>query len=317
MPVSEPKGRYTKQALVEFEVWPEHLMLDNDLSFLVVFGILSQGVYMAISSIIEKYCDLPGGIRKPLWRMWHNFILKIDAESNLTLMNYGYAPTEGKLECLTLQAKDEAERYSIQLYDFVVSHESVKEKILLEVGCGRGGGASYITRYLGPKSYIGIDLSQNGIAFCNSYHKVRNLFFMVGDAMKIPFPDNQFDGVVNVESSRCYPDVPLFFREARRVLKPAGAFYFTDMRWKADYQKLISQIQDAGFVIEKQVEITANVAKALGIDSPRREKMMDGKIPKIFLTNFRQFAGVKGTERFDSFASGDMQYWSFLLRSNK
>jgi ubiquinone/menaquinone biosynthesis C-methylase UbiE len=272
---------------------------------------------MAIANIIEKYCDLPGGIRKPLWRMWHNFIIKHDADSALTLMNYGYAPTEGNPASLTLQAKDETERYSIQLYDLVVSHEPVKDKNLLEVGCGRGGGASYITRYLGPKSYIGIDLSQNGIAFCNSYHQVPNLSFVVGDAMKIPFPDSHFDGVVNVESSRCYPDVPLFFRETRRVLKPAGAFYFTDMRWKEDYQKLISQIQDAGFVIEKQVEITKNVAKALDIDSQRREDMMEGKIPKLFMTNFRQFAGVKGTERYDSFTSGDMQYWSFLLRSNK
>ena len=133
--------------------------------------------------------------------------------------------------------------------------------------------------------------------------------------MNISFPDNSFDGVVNVESSRCYPDVPKFFREVRRVLRPKGSFYYTDMRWQKDMPKLIDQINEAGFILEKELNITANVAKALDIDSHRREKLMLERVPKIFLSNFRQFAGIKGTERYNTFASGEMQYWSFLLRN--
>ena len=30
-------------------------------------------------------------------------------------------------------------------------------KAVLEVGCGRGGGASYVKRYLGPASVVGMD----------------------------------------------------------------------------------------------------------------------------------------------------------------
>jgi len=36
------------------------------------------------------------------------------------------------------------------------------------------------------------------------------------------------------------------------------------------------------------------------------------KISNLFLSSFRKFAGVKGTERYDSFASGQMQYLAFL-----
>jgi hypothetical protein len=39
-------------------------------------------------------------------------------------------------------------------------------KKVLEVGCGHGGGASYIKRYLGPASYPGLDLNPTGVGFC-------------------------------------------------------------------------------------------------------------------------------------------------------
>ena len=56
-------------------------------------------------------------------------------------MNYGYASQNMTLE---LEKEDELERYPIQLYHYVASHSNVENKTVLEVGSGRGGGASYI-----------------------------------------------------------------------------------------------------------------------------------------------------------------------------
>ena len=30
---------------------------------------------------------------------------------------------------------------------------------VIEIGCGRGGGLNYITKHLGPKEAIGVDIS--------------------------------------------------------------------------------------------------------------------------------------------------------------
>jgi cyclopropane fatty-acyl-phospholipid synthase-like methyltransferase len=46
----------------------------------------------------------------------------------------------------------------------------LNDKTILEVGCGRGGGLSYISRYLNPKEVYGVDFSDNQVIFCkNTY----------------------------------------------------------------------------------------------------------------------------------------------------
>jgi fatty-acid O-methyltransferase len=95
---------------------------------------------------------------------------------------------------------------------------------VLEVRCGHGGGASYIKRYLGPASHTGLDLNPSGIAFGKKRHTLPGLDFVQGDAQHLPFPDQSFDAVVNVESANYYPDQAAFFSEVARVLRPGRPF---------------------------------------------------------------------------------------------
>ena len=37
---------------------------------------------------------------------------------------------------------------------------------ILEVGCGRGGGASYVARYLRPRSVTAVDVAPAAVDFC-------------------------------------------------------------------------------------------------------------------------------------------------------
>jgi hypothetical protein len=77
---------------------------------------------------------------------------RLDAE-DLTCLNYGYEedPPMG----LALAASDEPNRVGIQLYHRVASQSDLNAKQVLEVSCGHGGGASYLTRTLHPASYTG------------------------------------------------------------------------------------------------------------------------------------------------------------------
>ena len=140
-------------------------------------------------------------------------------------MNYGFYDENLFIK---MDPEEERERYPAQLYHHTASQEDISEKKVLEVGSGRGGGASYVSRYLKPKSVVGIDISKNAVGLCNSTHQYPNLSFCVGDSEKIPFENESFDVVLNVESSHCYGNIPLFLTEVNRVLKPGGFFLWAD-----------------------------------------------------------------------------------------
>ena len=269
-----------------------------------------------LASIVERYADLPQFLRRRMWQVWHNVIIRFERQGDVTLMNYGYLPLEGEPPAPNLKTEDAPQQVSLNLYHHCASQIGLASKRVLEVGAGRGGGASYIARYLGPESVIGLDLSEAVIDFCNARHRaVPNLKFVFGDAANLPFPDGQFDAVVNVESSRCYPDKPQFFREVFRVLRPGGHLLLSDMRWAGDSDQLATDIEAAGFGIVSRKDCSRNVVAALDADDARRRSLIAGKAPGFLGKAFGEFAGVKGSKRYESFHSGKMQYWT--IRADK
>lgn len=127
---------------------------------------------------------------------------------------------------LPLDAADERNRYCIQLYHRTAAQADLSGRRVLEVGCGNGGGASYLTRTMRPASYTGVDLNQAGIAFCRKRHIVPGLDFVRGDAQNLSFPDESFDAVLNIESSANYTSLSRFLAEVARVLRPGGHFLY-------------------------------------------------------------------------------------------
>ncbi len=266
-----------------------------------------------MNNYVEKYCELPKSIRKPLWRVWHNMIISYDKNKEATFLNYGYAAENGEFKQLELTPEDEINRYSIQLYHHVARNHEFKDSSILEVGSGRGGGASFLTRYLKPKSYTAVDIAKKTIEFCQKHHQVEGLNFLRAEAEKLPFEANSFDAVVNVESARCYPNIGRFFSEVHRVLRPDGKFLYADMIKKEDLDSINEKLDSAGFKVTECVNIRPNVVRALQLDSVNRKAAIDQGVPKIFRKSFYEFAGVEGSERFNSFYNSSMGYWSYTM----
>jgi|SRR5690554_96155 len=266
-----------------------------------------------MSKIVEKFAELPKPLRKPLWQWWHKKLNKYDSGNIANFMNYGFEYLNGDVH-IQLKDEDETDRYCIQLYDHVVNKADLKSRDVLEVGAGRGGGASYISRYYEPKSYVGMDITKSSIDFCNNHYKeVEGLSFVCGNAEKLPFDDNSFDFVVNVESARCYNNQLAFFNEVFRVLKPGGKLLLADMIYPVEMENFRSIIKKTGFNILQESNILKNVVSALEKDSERREHLIDTKTPKFLRKSFKTFAGTKGTSRYNNFATGIFQYLSFVL----
>ena len=68
-------------------------------------------------------------------------------------LNWGYE--EDPPMALPLAASDEPDRFSIQLYHRTATQADLSGKRVLEVGCGHGGGASYLVRTLHPPPTLG------------------------------------------------------------------------------------------------------------------------------------------------------------------
>lgn len=254
--------------------------------------------------------------RRLMMKSWYETLVMIDRERDITFMNYGYSDLNGASE-LPLSENEQENRYCIQLYHHVAAAIDLKGKDVVEVGSGRGGGASYITRYLHPQSMKGIDFSKKAIEFCRGYYKIEGLSFAQGDAENLPLADNSVDVVVNLESSHCYGSMTRFLSEVFRVLRPSGYFLFSDHRDHDKIDLLREQLKSSGFNFVNETDITPNVVKALELDNDRKQRLITRKCPRVLRREAAEFAAMKGSRAYRSFRSGYSRYLRFVLHKNQ
>ena len=232
-----------------------------------------------------------------------------------TFMNYGIVPPDATAPAL--RPEDERNRLSIQLYHRTVAPADLTGRSVLEVGSGRGGGAAYLARCLGPAHVTGADFSAEAVALARTLHVgVGNLEFTAGDAERLPFPDASFDAVVNVESSHCYGSVETFLAEAARVLRPGGHFLFADLR-PADHMPALERALDAqpGWERIAFEDITAAVVAALEADDARKRRLIDELVRRPRARKpAGEFAGVVGSRIYENFRTREFLYHRYAYR---
>ena len=258
-------------------------------------------------SLLERLLNI-GGIRKAIWRMWYPFLTRRLRGDEVLFLNYAYE-TEPPVG-LPLAPEDEPNRACIQLYHHVASQVELRGRDVLEVSCGHGGGASWISRTMPPATYTGLDLNPTGIAFCQQRHIVKGLKFVQGDAQKLPFADASLDAVINVEASHCYPDFPRFLREVARVLRPGGYFLYADFRFREGFAEWDRDIAAAPLKIVQTRDIGANVLKGMDRNAERSLKLIRERLPRFMHALGRDFAGVPGSRVYVAIQKGELSYRS-------
>ncbi len=101
--------------------------------------------------------------------------------------------------------------------DVILETECFRGRNILDMGCGDG---YYTIRFWDqgePTTLVGIDAAQQAIIAANGNKKDRPIRFLVGDAHRLPLPDNSFD-MVMIQSILHHDDHPEdMIREAFRL----------------------------------------------------------------------------------------------------
>lgn len=139
------------------------------------------------------------------------------------LRKYGqYSPTESWIEWYSKVIQLKGKRVAKTL----LSYKSKSAK-LLDLGCSIGFSLSIVGQYF-PDS-TGCDVEASIVIVAKKFMKNQNLKIPVilFDGKRLPFPDNSFDIVTNIEVIEHVEKPKLMLKEIRRVLKPDGILHIT------------------------------------------------------------------------------------------
>jgi O-methyltransferase len=275
-------------------------------------------------------------------RQWYDMMTRMFPDKRLTFLNYGYLEENSNVDWI--KAEDLEQKCSTHLIRTLLGDADLRGKKILEIGSGRGGNCSYLVRYAGAAAVTGLDFCPAHIEFCERVFPMKELAFIGGDAMALPFEPETFDVVVNLESSHSYPDLNRFGEEVRRVLKKDGLFFYADIMKGGNTRALSEQdaigvdyftnvldqheamIFHAGFSVEDHADISTGVVRAFESDEGHLKHMLKTLVaekrqhsndlpPEVYhafdtMFHFFDNSGVK------AYKSGHLMYKRWRLRKS-
>jgi len=184
-------------------------------------------------------------------------------------MNHGYKNLDGS-NVINYEREDAAWENQINLYTHlleIVKKYNIKfeELNLLDVGCGFGYGSHLIKKYYKLKSITALDFNKSFIE--DAKQKFNDVNYIHGTATEMPFEDNTFDIITNIESLHHYKYTHFYYREAYRVLKPGGYLLMCDpfLPYRNDFMAE-AFFDRSGFYMTDKINITPMVIKSCADD---------------------------------------------------
>jgi ubiquinone/menaquinone biosynthesis C-methylase UbiE len=255
-------------------------------------------------------------------RVWNHLLYSIVHEKfgDPAFMNLGYLDTDGRFAKLALSEKDEPARLFIQMYERTIDGLGLGGKDVLEVGCGTGGGAHYLSRCHEPRSVHGFDLVERNVAACRRLPPRDRLAFTQAAAEALPSNDDTADVVINIESSFTY-DLEQFLEEVARVLRPGGYLLMADHRPLNDewgqgrtMQNLRETLRSCKLQLKRDENITENVVLANATLADMKRSLLDAQLSEqMDRVHFSEILHCPGSINYERLRSGQWQYRCWTL----
>jgi SAM-dependent methyltransferase len=157
---------------------------------------------------------------------------------------------------------------------------SVKNKVILDMGCGFGDHAEKLSKQK-YKKLIGFDISKELVKFANQ-QKIPNSAFYVGDmSKKLKHEDSSFDVVYSSLAIHYIKNIDQLFKEVNRVLKKNGIFCFSTGH---PIFNLINQSDESIIGVKKQSDGKRIIFGNYFDESPKPNNL--GSLGKVEICNF-------------------------------
>lgn len=160
---------------------------------------------------------------------------------------------------------------------------------ILDVGNGLGAQEPLIAEIARPRRLLALNVTESQLRQGRSRLEEADAVPIGGDATRIPLADASVDGVISVEAAFHFPSRAMFFREARRVLRPGGVLTMSDVpvrrlpRSPAELLAGLVQLRIWGLRLEAaaSAERIAGLAGRAGFADVRTELVGDRVIPPV------------------------------------
>jgi len=154
---------------------------------------------------------------------------------------------------------------------------------VLDIACGKGSTAFYFAEKYGC-SVVGIDISEKLIKeakdTCREKKLDKKVKFIVGNAMDLPFEDNQFDVAISQGILVFVDDKTKTVNEASRVIKNGGKAGWIELSWKQEPNK----------------EFLDKVFGILHAHCLKNARTFDGWVKDFKIANIQELKVVKGNK---------------------
>jgi ubiquinone/menaquinone biosynthesis C-methylase UbiE len=101
----------------------------------------------------------------------------------------------------------------------------------LEIGCGRGAGASLLLQQFLPRRLFALDLDETMIRQGQAYlarRRMDRIHLLVGDATRLPFPSGSMQAIFGFGVLHHLPDWQAGLAEITRVLAVGGVYFLEE-----------------------------------------------------------------------------------------
>lgn len=163
--------------------------------------------------------------------------------------------------CRKLFSYDGEYKIQSKILDYVLLHLKFNKGRILDIGCGNGALAIKAAKKFPQSDIVGIDYWGTIWNFAKNQCEVNaelenvseRIIFQNGDAAKLDFSDECFDGAVSnfvFHEVKSQPDKQLLVKEALRVIKKGGMFAFHDLffeeKFYGNIEKFIEELKKDG-----------------------------------------------------------------------
>lgn len=248
----------------------------------------------------------------------YEVLYRFSPVSGKRFFNGGFLPLSPDLRALPELANEEASAmmYHLLLAD-LPKDLAPDPSVILDVGCGQGGGLLYAHALFPAARLIGTDRNRTVTRkAARLLAAVPDSLIVKGGGNRIHLPDNCADFVLSV-GAPTYFGLSAYVAEATRCARPGAIIAFSGGYRQGDHAMIEAELRDAarsrGLIFHQYRDITPNTFAALQADIPRRAEEL-ARVPWPFRAYGWKWADMPGSAEYEEYRSGRRADFACLLQ---